>query len=283
MRVENYYRPATLDEAVSLMSKEASPKALAGGTDLIIAIEDGSAKPSAIIDLSDIKEMKGIRIDGDKMHIGAMTTFTEVSTNDLVKKHFPLLARAASLVGSPQVRNSGTVGGNLANAATAADTVPCFMALDAVAVVASKDGSKEIAVTEIPTGLNSTCLKDNELIVEFIVPLCDDAFTDFEKIGRRKALAISRINMAMVLTMDGSTIKTANIAFGAVGKKAYRAKKVEDALIGKSLDDSLIDAACDCADALIVEELAGRSTTPYKRKIGSAVIREALKKAKGGI
>ena len=193
-----------------------------------------------------------------------------------------MLAAAAASVGSTQIRNSGTVGGNLANAATAADTVPVLMAADAVVVVASVEGTKTVPVTEIPTGLNKTCLAHNELIVEFIVPLMGAKFNDFEKIGRRKALAISRINMGMVLELDGKTVKTAAVAFGAVGKTAYRAKVVEDYLAGKELTDAVIDEAAAVAEQMVVEVLAGRSTTPYKKKIAAAVVRRALIKAQEG-
>ena len=282
MRVENYYQPSDLKEALACMNAHACVKALAGGTDLVIALQEKTIKPDAIVDLSHVKEMKGVSMQADGLHIGAMNTFTQLESNELIKTHLPMLACAASQVGSPQVRNSGTVGGNLANAATAADSVPVLMAADAVAVIASAEGTRTIPVTEIPTGLNKTCLAPNELIVEFIVKPLDGKFCAFEKVGRRKALAISRINMGMVLELDGKTVKTAAVAFGAVGKTAYRAKVVEDFLVGKELTDAAIDEAAAVAEQMVVEVLAGRSTTPYKKKIAAAVIRRALIKAQEG-
>ena len=193
-----------------------------------------------------------------------------------------MLTCAASKVGSPQVRNSGTIGGNLANAATAADTVPVLMAMDALAVIKRSGGCRVVPVTEIPTGLNQTCLEADELIVEFILKPRPGSFMDFEKIGRRKALAISRINMAMVLELGGGLIKGAAIAYGAVGKTAYRATQLEEFLVGKRLDGQLIDEAAGVAEELITRVLQGRKTTPYKKKIAAAVLRRALEKAMGG-
>ncbi len=279
MRIDRYEQPSTLAGALAAMNADGRVKALAGGTDLAIQLHERELNVDVIVDLSRIKELQEITCQSDGLHIGAMATFTQIEQNTLILQHCPMLAKAASMVGAPQVRNSGTVGGNLANAATAADTVPVMMAMDAQAVIMSEGAKHTMPVTQIPTGLNQTCLKPNELIIEFILPLKPGAFMDFEKIGRRKALAISRINMAMVLQMEKDTIAQASIAFGAVGKTAYRAKPIEGFLTGKRLDTALVEQAGRETEQMIVEILAGRKTTPYKKKIGSAVLRRGLEAA----
>lgn len=279
MLVKNYYKPATLPEALQDMQRPFV-KALAGGTDIVIALNERETVPDGLVDLSGIAELKQITLRGDELHIGSMATFTQIATNASVRRVCPMLAEAAASVGSPQVRNVGTIGGNLANAATAADTVPALMAADAKAIVRSASGERVLSVTEIPTGLNATCLTQDELICEFIVPLHENCFMDFEKVGRRKALAIARINMGILLEMHGGTIERAAVAYGAVGKTAYRVTELEAFLSGKKLDGGLIEDAAALVERIVTEKLHGRKTTPYKRKIAAAVLRRALIKAR---
>lgn len=281
MNVQNYYRPATLDEALHDM-RSGRVKALAGGTDLVISLRERELETDGLVDLSLVEELHGISVQPDGLHIGAMSTFTQIQNSADVQEICPMLARAASMVGSPQIRNSGTIGGNLANAATAADTVPVLMAMDAGAVIRRAGGCRVLPVTEIPTGLNTTCLAPDELIVEFVLKPRPGSFMDFEKIGRRKALAISRINMAMVLERRDGVIERAAIAFGAVGRTAYRAAPVEAFLTGKALSESCIEEAAAAAEQMVTEVLQGRKTTPYKKKIAAAVLRRALTRAMGG-
>ena len=283
MHIQDYFQPTTLTEALEYMHSEGRVKALAGGTDLVISLHERTIEADAVVDLSKIQALKEISLQADGLHIGAMATFTQLERSELIQAHCPMLSCAASKVGSPQVRNSGTIGGNLANAATAADTVPVLMAMDALAVIKKAGGCRVVPVTEIPTGLNQTCLEPDELIVEFILKPQPGSFMDFEKIGRRKALAISRINMAMVLELEGGLIKRAAVAYGAVGKTAYRAAPLEEFLVGKRLDGQLVDAAAGVAEELVTRVLQGRKTTPYKKKIAAAVLRRALEKAMGGV
>lgn len=283
LRIERYEQPVTLAEALAAMNTGGRVKALAGGTDLAIQLHEREIDVDTIVDLSRVKKLKEISLKADGLHIGAMSTFTQVEHDALVQQYCPMLAKAASMVGSPQVRNSGTVGGNLANAATAADSVPVMMAMDAQVVVMSEAASRVLPATQIPTGLNKTCLQPNELIVEFILPLKPGVFMDFEKIGRRKALAISRVNMAMVLEFEQDVISSAAIAFGAVGRTAYRAKPIEIFLTGKKLDAALIEQAGRETEQMVIEVLAGRKTTPYKKIIASAVLRRALEAAMRGV
>lgn len=281
MHIQDYYRPTSLPEALGYL-RAPRVKALAGGTDLVIALRERTLEADAVVDLSRLDELKGISQQPDGLHIGAMTTFAALEKSPEVRRVCPMLSQAASMVGSPQVRNSGTIGGNLANAATAADTVPVLMAMDALAVVKKAGGERVLLVADIPTGLGTTCLEPGELITSFILRPQPDSFMDFEKIGRRKALAIARINMAMCLRLDGAFIKEAAVAYGAVGKTAYRAAPLEEFLTGKRLDAALVDAACGVAGEMVTQVLQGRKTTPYKKKIAAAVLRRALEKAMGG-
>lgn len=142
LRIERYEQPVTLAEALTAMNTGGRVKALAGGTDLAIQLHEREIDVDTIVDLSRVKKLKEISLKADGLHIGAMATFTQIEHDALVQQYCPMLAKAASMVGSPQVRNSGTVGGNLANAATAADSVPVMMAMDAQVVVMSEAASR---------------------------------------------------------------------------------------------------------------------------------------------
>ncbi len=279
MRVEYYNKPATLAAALQEMRQD-NMKALAGGTDIVIALNEKAIHPRGLIDLSGIAELKEISLVGDELHIGSMATFSQIETNAMIQTVCPMLAAAAASVGSTQIRSIATIGGNLANAATAADTVPALMALDSMVVIRNADKERTLRVTDVPTGLNKTCLAPDELICKFIVPVQKNCFMDFEKIGRRKALAIARINMGMVLSIHGGIIEKAAIAYGAIGKTAYRVTALEEFLVGKLLDDSLIDHSADLIEQIVTDKLQGRKTTPYKRVIAAAVLRQALLKAR---
>lgn len=282
MLVEKYFCPESVSEAIGILHDIEDSKILAGGTDLNISIHERRECPKAIVDISHINELKKIVYSEGMLHIGSMCTFSQIEKNELVKTYCPMLAQAASMVGSPQIRNLGTVGGNLANAATAADTVPAFMAMDAQILVMNSQGERYISVKDVPVDLNKTSLNKDELIIKFIVRPTIKKFSNFEKIGRRKALAISRINMGMVLDMEDGNIKDAAIAYGAIGKTAYRMQQLESFLKGKNLTTEVINEAADMAETIISEVLSGRSTMPYKKKIGAAVLRRSLEKAMGG-
>ncbi|MEL7609151.1 MAG: xanthine dehydrogenase family protein subunit M [Bacillota bacterium] len=282
MRINEYYRPASVPDALKILQSGANTKILAGGTDLVIAIRERHVTPDALLDLSGIDELKRIYADSDGLHIGSMATFSRIETDPNVLKYCPMLCNAASQVGSPQIRNRATIGGNVANAATAADSLPSLLAMDAEALVASGAEKRYVKVDELLVGINKTILKPDELILGFRLQYRPDAYMDFEKIGRRKALAISRINLGVVLEFDGDAVKHAAVAVGAVGKRAYRVAEVEGFLAGKPLTEERNAEAVTLIDEVVARNLAGRSTTPYKRKIAAAVLARALEKALRG-
>lgn len=282
MKVTEFHRPQTVDQVLALLGGNSSAKLLAGGTDLVIALHERHIAPTALVDLSGVEELGRIYEEGNILHIGPGATFTDVQYSPLVKKYCPALCEAAAQMGAVQIRNLATLGGNVANAATAADGVPPLLAMDAVAVVKSPTGERRLPVAEVLTGINQTSLAQNEVITEFLVQAQPGAAKVFQKIGRRKALAISRINLALCAQVDGKTVRSIAVAVGAVGKTCYRVQEVEDLLAGKELTEAVIAEAADLMDEVVARNLAGRSTTPYKRKIAWTVLKQGLERiAKG--
>ena len=282
MRIEAFYRPDTIDSALALLDSISGAKIIAGGTDLVIVINERKINPPALVDITDIGEMRRIWEERDTLHIGAAVTFSELQSSELVRRYCPSLCEAASEMGAVQIRNLATIGGNVANAAAAADGVPPLLSMNAIATVRSVNNTRYVPLPEIITGINKNSLATNEMISEFQIQDLPNTMKVFEKIGRRKALAISRINLAVCAELSGRMIKRIAIVVGAVGKTAYRVKEVEEYLYNKELSEPVILSAADIMDEIVARNLAGRSTTPYKRKIAWAVLKRSLERIAGG-
>lgn len=282
MRIEAFYRPKTIDDALALLDQISNAKIIAGGTDIVIAINERKINPPALVDITGIGELRRIWEERDILHIGATVTFSELQSSELVRRYCPSLCEAASEMGAVQIRNIATIGGNVVNAAAAADGVPPMLSMNASAVVRSVGSVRCVPLAEIITGINQNSLATNEMISEFQIQDLPNTIKVFEKIGRRKALAISRINLAVCAEMSGQMVKTIVVVVGAVGKTAYRVKEVEEHLYNKELSESVIITAADIMDETVARNLAGRSTTPYKRKIAWAVLKRSLERIAGG-
>jgi len=277
-----FYRPGNVEEALLLLSQKNNCKILAGGTDLVIALKEKTLKTDCLLDITGIESLKNIYEKDGVLHIGAAARFSQILNSALVAKHCPALCSAASQIGAVQIRNVATIGGNVANAAAAADSIPPLLIADAQVVIASCNGRRTVEISEIVTGQNNNSLRENELIEEFLFPSKSLYAMVFEKISRRKALAIARINIAVSARIQNNCVLDAAVAVGAVGKSAYRVKEIEQFLSGKTLDSNTIEEAAVLMDETVARNLAGRSTTPYKRKIAYAAAKRAMERiAKG--
>lgn len=279
MRILDYYQPLTLDEALDCLSKSPdTTKIIAGGTDLIIKMRERSVQADYILDLTKVHELKGIMLDDGHLIIGCMATFDEIESNHLINKYAPLLAKAAGTVGSPQIRNTATVGGNIANAAAAADSLPALLALGAKVRLQKVGVEKDVPLEDVLVGINKTSLMSDEILTKVIIPVPKaNTRMTFVKLARRKALAISRLNMGLTLNMDGNgKIEKAVVAVGAIGVSAYRVPQVEDLLQGKSLDNDTISAACNLISDIVAAKLGTRPTASYKKTIAKAALHKAL-------
>ena len=279
MRILDYFQPVTVKEAIENLSKSPSTtKILAGGTELIIQLREGKVAPEYIVDLGYITELSGITEKDGTLVIGSMTTYNTIENDPLVRKHMPLLAQAAGSVGSPQIRNTGTIGGNLINAATAADSIPALLALDAKAVLTSDGGKREVAVAELLAGSKKTNIVSDEILTYIVIPIPSPAtYGTFVKLGRRKALAIARLNLAITVNLiDNGAIGKVTLAVGAVGTSAYRVDQVEKFLEGKKVAPELFTTAGELIAQVVADKLGSRPTATYKKTIAKAAFRRAI-------
>ncbi len=283
MQQLQYACPTTLDECLLLM-KEAGAEAMpyAGGTDVMIHLRDRAACVQNIrllVDLQKLEPLRGIRLESGMIHLGAMTTHAEAASSALLMEHAPFLAAAAATVGSQQIRNTGTIGGNVCNGSPAADTASPLTALYAEAVVQSASGTRRVPVPEL-YGRSGVTLAPSELVTEFVFPSFAGWQTAFLKLGRRKALAISRMNVAAALELQNDgTISGARIAPGCVFRSPDRVREAEQYLIGKAPSRKLFAEAGVLSSEEMIRRTGVRWSTEYKQPVLEAIVERALLQA----
>ena len=214
----SYSRPASLAEAVTLLAERGpDARVLAGGTDLIIRLRDGSMAPGLVIDVKRIPELApGIRVDGDRLVIGATTVMTDIAAHPVVRRDLAALADAAAVVGSVQIRNRATIGGNLCNASPAADTAPALLVHGAVAIAAGPDGIRRIPVDELFVRSGVTTLARGELVTAVEIPLPPDRIASaHQRRTRRRGHDLASVTLACGVDRAG----VVRIAYGSVGPR----------------------------------------------------------------
>lgn len=225
------YAPKTLSNLYELLDKKDDKTyIIAGGTDLIIKLKNKKVVDYNIIDLSKIEDFKGFREDEKNFYIGSIVTMTEMLNEYRVVNHYRALYQAAYKLGSNQIRNLATIGGNVANASQSADCLLALYALDAKVNLLNSNGYENIiSIEDFIIGKENTILKNNEVIKEIIIEK-KSSLNMFEKIGSRTGVTISKISCAMNFILDEEKIKDIRIFLGGVGVKPVRAKKIEDVM-----------------------------------------------------
>lgn len=280
MKIKSF-KARSLSEALELLDEhKEEAKLIAGGTDIVIELKNKEISPKAMIDISDVAEIRDIKEADGKYRIGAGVTFSEIVKSSLFDDRMAGLVEAAHSVGSPQIRNTGTVGGNICNGSPAADTVPPLLALGAVAVIASKSGEREIELRDMFLDKGKVDLKPGEMLKEVVFKKPEQSeAVSFSKLGLRKALAISRICTSVYLRAEDGKIVEARIGNGALGRYGMREDEVESKLKNKPLEDSTIEESVLEMEKAIKERLAGRSSVEFKGEAVKGIYRDALTKA----
>lgn len=256
MKPFEYLSPSTLGQALSLLSDLGEAcKIIAGGTDLLVDMDQGRENPSYVINILNLRDLHFIRESDGMVHLGPLVTFDDLERHPLIRSRVKILFQAAYDMGSPQIRNRATIGGNVGKTSVAADGLTALMALDASVRVAGKTGERVLTLDELTQGPGDNCLLPHELITDifFALPTQRTA-TAFYKLARRRALGIADIGGAVCLETDGNDLCTrVSIRGGALARYPLRFKAAEDYLLGRpatwehidGIFPLLLDAVCD--------------------------------------
>jgi CO/xanthine dehydrogenase FAD-binding subunit len=284
MKPFEYHSPRSLPEVCTLLAEfGADARILAGGTDILVELrKTGLDSSKAIIDISRISSLKGIAEAGDEIVIRPLTTHAEIFRSKLVEQYAPLLKAAVAGIGSPQIRNRGTIGGNIMNAASCADTVPPLVALDAKLTLSSSRGERTVALSEFFVKPYETVAQRDEVLIEIrFQKLPGNSRSSFIKLGRRNALSISRLSVAAVMTRnEAGVITEARIVPGAAFPQWQRVPDAEKVLIGQKSSRALYEAAGKKVSEALISFTGRRWSTEYKEPVIAVLVRRALEACK---
>jgi carbon-monoxide dehydrogenase medium subunit len=271
-------RPATLDEALGLMAGRDDVLPIAGGTNVVVAMREGAHRGQALMDVTRLGELRGIRLDQGQVVIGGGTTLVELLDSPLIAEHAWPLHQAARSFANPLVRNRATVAGNLVDASPAADAAPPLLVLGAEVDLASAAGSRRLPLDEFLVGVNQTLRQPDELVVAIRWPVPPPRSTGvFHKLGLRKGTACAVISAAVMVEGDGAgCVSQARIALGAVAVKPIRAYAAEKALAGQALTAQAIAEAARLAASAARPIDDVRSTAGYRQQMAGVLTRRLL-------
>lgn len=277
----NFYRPETLCQLLQQRSEHREAVVLAGGTDLLVYLREGKLSPAAILDLGGVAELSAMRIKDEQIVLGATVTYTRAAESQELRAHFPCLCAAAESVGSPQIRNRGTLGGSIVNANPSSDIMPVLVAGGASVVLRSAEGTRTIPVDAFVLGPGKTVLEPNEILYEIRLPRCSaGSRMHFVKIGRRSALSIARLNGACIAEVRDGVITSCRICIGAATGQPMRMTQAEQVLLGTRGEAVVAKQAGACIAETILSVTGKRSSSAYKlpvaAELSARLIRETL-------
>ena len=288
MRTFEYLKPASLDEALAMLDQYGDKaKLVAGGTDVMVQWKKKTIHAEYMISLRNVPELHYIEYDGG-LKIGGATTHRTLEMSDVIRDHFPIITDAVTNLGSVQVRNSGTIGGNICNAAPSADTAPPLLALEAEAHIAGSQGRRSVPLTDFFTGPSRTVLSSGEILTHFMIPKpAPRTGMAYWKLTRRKAMDLPILGVALVISFedDLTTCSKAKIALGVAAPTPMRALKAEAFLEGKRIDGPVLEEAGNIASQEATPRTTIRGSEWYRREIIGVLVRRTgaicMERAKG--
>ena len=273
--------PRSVDEALRVLSDRGSEaKLLAGGTDLLPQMKNGLLKPARVIDLSGVARVKALQSEVAGLRIGAAVPARALERDATARSTYTALSESAALVGSVQVRNLATLGGNLCNAAPSADMAPPLLALDAEAVIVGPKGERRVPVAAFFTGVRQTVMAPDEILLEIVVPApAARSGGNYLRHTPRRELDIAVVGVAAQLTLSDGVCSTARIALAAVAPVPLRARQAEQALEGTPVTLEAIDRAADLAVGVAKPISDQRGSADYRRHLVRVLTRRTLRTA----
>lgn len=265
---------ASLDDTLALLANDPGVwKPFAGGTDLMVLLEAGKLPHRNYVNVWPLRELRGIDVTDQHVTLGALTTYTEVQANAILRQEFPMLCRAASETGGLAIQNRGTLGGNIVNASPAADSPPALIAYDAEIELVSSAGSRWRPYDGFHTGYKQMDMRPDELLARIRLPRTTAPLKQYyRKVGTRKAQAISKVCFAGLARVEGSRLVDVRIVLGSVAPIVLRCKQTEDAIRGKQLDQKTVKLARETLMREIAPIDDVRSTANYRLRVAANLL-----------
>ena len=284
-----YKKAGSVSDAIQILSNDSEAKVLAGGQSLIPLLKLRLARPTMVVDIGGIQELKGITVDGGTMRVGSLTTHSEIASSHQVHESCEILAEAAGGVGDPAVRNRGTIGGNVSHADPASDLPTVLTALNANFSVQGQGGlvsrgSRSVPASEFFTGAFTTALAENEILTGVEMPVLQtNQVAEYAKMSH-PATHFAVVGAAVVITLEeGTRCTAASVAVGGLVPKPMRAPSVENALVGQQLTQELITAAADRVADDLGSDIIGDifASADYRKAMAAIELKHALFHAVG--
>ncbi|PYS00539.1 MAG: hypothetical protein DMG16_15215 [Acidobacteria bacterium] len=281
------FQPASVPEAREFFRKNGpGGHFLAGGTDLVIAIKEKGLVPRYVVDLKKIPSLSGIRESCDgSLTIGALTTMREIETSSVIRKKYPFLAQSAAEVGSIQIRNRATIGGNMANATPSADVAPALLVLNAKVKISRSGGEKIVLLEEFFIGPGKTIMEPGDILTEIVIPPTPPDFRgEYIKFSPREMMDLAYVGVAVGVVVDGSRkiCRDVRIALGAVSPTPIRARKAEPLMLNQGITPSLAERVGEEASNECKPISDVRSSAAYRKEMVRVNTKRALLNAAAG-
>jgi CO/xanthine dehydrogenase FAD-binding subunit len=268
--------PTSLDDALALIAADGW-KPFAGGTDLMVLLEAGRLTQQKYVNIWPLNELRGIEITPTSITLGALTTYSEVQANQVLRAEFPMLCQAASETGGLAIQNRGTLGGNIVNASPAADSPPALLAYDAEIQLTSKAGSRWLPYHGFHTGYKQMLIKPDELLTKIRLPRDKTDWVHyFRKVGTRKAQAISKVCFSATAKVQDDQVADVRLVFGSVAPVVVRCVNVENSLRNTAISEATIDTARSLLRSEISPIDDIRSTAPYRLQVALNLLTDFL-------
>lgn len=280
MNEKKFYAPRSLEELQkALFQKTYNTYIVAGGTDIAVGLNKNKIYDFSLIDLTKIKELEEIKINNEYIEIGSCVKMVDLENDEIINKYIPALSKAASSIGSTQIRNLATIGGNIANAAQCADTVAVLFTFDAeVEIMNSKGERRKELVNDIIHSIGKTSLEDDEVIIKIILKgQKNNEYSSFAKIGARKAVTISKINACIKLSLEDDKIVDSKVYIGSIGVKAVKSKNIEEILKNKVLNKELKEEILEVGSMQVLESIPNRKSKDYKKIAVKGILDDIFK------
>jgi xanthine dehydrogenase FAD-binding subunit len=290
--IEALYEADSVDHAVELLRTYPQARIIAGGSDVLIGIREGKLAGCTLVSIQGLDELRGVSLEaGGAIRIGSLTSFSHIAADPLIQKYLPVLGEAVETIGGPQIRNIGTIGGNVCNGVTSADSASTLMAYEAVMEYRGPGGIRRLPIAEHYAGPGKTSLAPGELLQAIIIPKesYENCFGHYIKYAMRNALDIATLGCSVNarLSCDRKTIERARIAYGVAGPVPARAPAAEEAARGKPVSEETVQAAARAALDDVQPRTSWRATKEFRlhltRELTARALRESIRRAGGAL